>query len=57
MGDKRINYNDYRTSVIMMKDKEHLTEKGREYIKNLKSGMNTKRTYLNWDHLKDFYSK
>jgi len=36
--------------------KKHLTQEGHVYIKQLKSGMNQKRTYYNWDHLKDFYN-
>lgn len=26
-----------------------------EEINNLKNNMNSKRTYLNWDHLRNFY--
>ena len=35
----------------MMLNKEHLTISGREKISILKEGMNSKRTYYNWDHL------
>jgi hypothetical protein len=35
----------------MMLAREHLSKDGREIIKTLKSGMNSKRTYYNWDHL------
>ena len=32
-------------------DKSHLTEVGKEKIVVLKSEMNSKRTFFNWDHL------
>lgn len=47
IGNKRINYYDYRTCVIIMREKKHLTTEGREYIKQLKSSINNKRTYFN----------
>jgi len=48
---KLLNYLDFRTCVYMMLAQEHLSNEGRDIIKDLKSGMNSKRTYYNWSHL------
>jgi len=50
-SSKRLNYLDFRCCVYRMLAREHLSNDGREKIKKLKSGMNSKRTYYNWDHL------
>ena len=48
---KYLNFQDFSNCVNMMLNKEHLTISGREKISILKEGMNSKRTYYNWDHL------
>ena len=48
---KYLNFKDFSNCVDMMLNKEHLTISGREKISILKEGMNSKRTYYNWDHL------
>lgn len=55
-SSKFLNYQDFRTCVNMMLIKEHLTLEGREKIKLIKAGMNRKRTYYNWDHLRSLES-
>lgn len=48
---KLLNYKDWRECHCLIKSSEHLTEKGRNTALFLKSKMNTKRIYYNWDHL------
>jgi hypothetical protein len=50
-SSKRLNYLDWLTVHNMILNKTHTTPEGRELALNIKSGMNSKRTYLNWDHL------
>ena len=50
-SSKRLNYLDWLTCHNMIVNKTHITPEGRELALKLKSGMNSKRTYLNWDHL------
>lgn len=50
-SSKRLNYLDWLTCHNMIVNKTHTTPEGRELALKLKSGMNSKRTYLNWDHL------
>ena len=50
-SSKLLNYLDFRKCVNMMLSREHLSKEGREIIKTIKAGMNSKRTYYNWDHL------
>lgn len=52
-SSKRLNFEDLRTRYTMVINKEHLTEVGRIKIKSIKMGMNSRRTFYNWDHLKD----
>lgn len=53
---KRMNYNDFKVCHSMMLNKSHLTATGREEIALLKAGMNSTRTYFNWDHLDLLYN-
>jgi len=48
---KLLNYLDFKKCVDMMLSRKHLSKEGREKIKTIKAGMNSKRTYYNWDHL------
>lgn len=50
-GSKRLNFQDWLICHNLIKDKKHTFPEGRELALKLKSGMNSKRTYLNWDHL------
>lgn len=50
-SSKRLNYQDWLVCHKLIVDKEHTTPEGRELALKLKSGMNSSRTYWNWDHL------
>ena len=50
-SSKLLNYLDFRKCVDMMLSREHLSKEGRDKIKYIKAGMNSKRIYYNWDHL------
>lgn len=50
-SSKRLNFLDWLTCHNMIVNKTHTTPEGRDLALKLKSGMNSKRTYLNWDHL------
>ena len=50
-SSKLLNYIDWRECHYLINNNEHLTEKGQNTALLLKSKMNTKRTYYNWDHL------
>lgn len=55
-SSKRLNYLDWLTCHNMIVNKTHITPEGRELALKLQSGMNSKRTYLNWDHLNSLKS-
>lgn len=50
-SSKLLNYLDFKKCVNVMLSREHLSKEGRDRIKTIKAGMNSKRTYYNWDHL------
>jgi len=50
-SSKLLNYKDWRECHYMIINNEHLTDKGKNTALLLKSKMNSKRTYYNWDHL------
>lgn len=50
-SSKYLNYLDWLACHEMMVNKLHTTEHGRDKAMLLKSSMNSKRTYYNWDHL------
>lgn len=50
-SSKLLNYIDWRTCHNLMINNIHTTAEGRIKAKELKAGMNKKRTYYNWDHL------
>jgi len=50
-SSKLLNYKCWRECHNLINKNEHLTEKGKNTALFLKSQMNTKRTYYNWDHL------
>ena len=50
-SSKRLNYLDWYTCHNMIVNNTHTSPEGRELCLSLKSGMNSKRTYFNWDHL------
>lgn len=53
-GSKYLDYLSWQKVLNIMIKKEQT--KKLEEINNIKNNMNSKRTYLNWDHLKNFYS-
>lgn len=53
-GSKYLDYLSWHKVLNIMIKKEQA--KKLEEINNIKNNMNYKRTYLNWDHLKNFYS-
>jgi hypothetical protein len=53
-SSKRLNYLDWLACNNLIISKNHTTtvsKEGRDIALNLKLGMNSKRTYFNWDHL------
>jgi len=48
---KFLNYKDWRECHFLIKEKNHLNNKGINIALNLKSKMNSKRIIYNWDHL------
>jgi hypothetical protein len=48
---KRNDYDDWVKVYHFMLDNQHLTDKGKLLIKQIKSNMNRKRGVFNWDHL------
>lgn len=51
MSSKRLDYQAWETTHELFRKGSHLKPEGLTMIKQLKEGMNTKRTYLNWSHL------
>jgi len=45
LGIKLLNFQDFNQAALLIKDKKHLTDIGKEKIKLLKSGMNTGRKF------------
>lgn len=50
-SSKRLNYFDWNACHNLIISKNHTTKEGRDIALKLKLGMNSKRTYFNWDHL------
>ena len=50
-SSKMFNYLDWLACHKLIISKNHITQLGRDLALKLKSGMNSKRTYFNWDHL------
>lgn len=55
-SSKRLNYLDWLACNDLIVNKEHTSEEGRKKAILLKAGMNSKRSFFNWDHLKDLKS-
>lgn len=55
-SSKRLNYLDWLACHYLIVSKNHTRQEGRDLALKLKSGMNSKRTYFNWDHLKTLKS-
>jgi hypothetical protein len=53
---KYLNYKDWRECHYLIKDKNHLTNKGIETALLKKSQMNNNRISYNWDHLSQLYT-
>jgi len=43
VGTKKLDFDDFCAITLLMKNKEHLTDKGLMQIKNIKAGMNKGR--------------
>jgi len=54
-SSKYLDYKDWREAVDLILKNDHYTEQGIIKIDFLKSNMNLKRTYFNWDHLHNLY--
>lgn len=50
-SSKFLDYNDWAKAAGLMLVGQHYTEEGIIEINNLKSNMNLKRTYFDWEHL------
>nr|YP_007475419.1 hypothetical protein H888_mgp26 [Microbotryum cf. violaceum BFL-2013]AGE14632.1 hypothetical protein [Microbotryum cf. violaceum BFL-2013] len=53
-SSKLLNFLDWLACHKLIESKQHITPEGRNTALNLKANMNTKRAYLNWDHLDKF---
>jgi len=54
---KYLDYQDWRKACNLILNNLHYTNEGINQIDNLKSNMNRKRTYFNWDHLENLKFK
>lgn len=54
-SSKYLDYKDWKQAALLILDNNHYTEQGINKIDFLKNNMNLKRTYFNWDHLKNIY--
>ena len=54
-SSKYLDYLDWKEVISYFIRKEHY--ENIENIEKLKLNMNNNRTYLNWDHLQNFYEK
>lgn len=52
-SSKYLDYKDWKEAVLLILNNNHYTEQGIKKIDFLKNNMNLKRTYFNWDHLKN----
>lgn len=50
-SSKYLDYKDWEKAAILILENNHYSEQGIVTINLLKSKMNLKRTYFNWDHL------
>lgn len=55
-SSKRLNYLDWLACHNLIVSKNHTTQEGRDQALKLKSSMNRKRSYFNWDHLETLKS-
>lgn len=51
LSSKHLDFLDWVKAFKEIKNKNHMTERGKELILSAKHNMNDKRTYFNWDHL------
>lgn len=52
-SSKYLDYKDWEKAAHLILNNEHYTEDGISKIDFIKNNMNLKRTYFNWDHLKN----
>ena len=55
-SSKYLNYLDWLLVLNIIKNKKHKTLEGKDKIRLIRDGMNSKRTHFNWDHLQNFYN-
>jgi len=51
LSSKHLDFLDWVKAFKEIKNKNHMTERGKELILSAKNNMNDKRTYFNWNHL------
>ena len=52
-SSKYLDYKDWEEAANLILEKDHYTEQGITRIDILRDNINLKRTYFNWDHLKN----
>jgi hypothetical protein len=54
-SSKYLDYKDWKEIVLLILENKHYTEEGLIKTDSVRNNMNRKRTYFNWDHLKNLY--
>ena len=52
-SSKYLDYKNWKEIVLLILENKHYTEEGLIKTDTVRNSMNRKRTYFNWDHLKD----
>lgn len=52
-SSKFLGYKDWEQVAKLIINNQHLTDEGINTVELVRSRMNTKRVYFNWDHLVD----
>ena len=54
LSSKHLDFLAWKEAELLVVNREYRTVEGSSRLINLKSTMNTNRTYFNWKHLEDF---
>ena len=54
-SSKYLDYRDWEIIALLILENKHYTDRGINLANSLISGMNTQRTYYNWDHLNELH--
>lgn len=54
-SSKYLDYKDWEKVAHLIINNEHYSPEGIKTVELVRSQMNTKRTYFNWDHLDDLH--